>query len=73
MTFFKKKEPAKPQFEQNSVNTALQAAITPIGLEFKRNEFLLGENYCRIYVGGVKILDRPLVLCWYLVSLWDPF
>ena len=32
MSFFKKKEPAKPQFEQNNVNTALQAAITPIGL-----------------------------------------
>lgn len=27
MTFFKKKKPAKPQFEQNNVNTALQAAI----------------------------------------------
>lgn len=49
MSFFKKKDTAKPQFEQNNVNTALQASITPIGLEFKRNEFLLGENYCRIY------------------------
>lgn len=56
MSFFKKKEPAKPQFEQNNVNTALQAAITPIGLEFKRNEFLLGENYCRIY--GIIGLSR---------------
>ena len=63
MTFFKKKEPAKPQFEQNSVNTALQAAITPIGLEFKRNEFLLGENYCRIY--GIIGYPAEVDYGWY--------
>ena len=63
MTFFKKKEPAKPQFEQNNVNTALQAAITPIGLEFKRNEFLLGENYCRIY--GIIGYPAEVDYGWY--------
>lgn len=39
----------KQNFEERQTNTALQAAITPIGLEFERNQLLLGENYCRIY------------------------
>ncbi len=40
---------AKKQEIQIPVNTALQANITPIGIEFSRNNILLGENYCRIY------------------------
>lgn len=30
-------------------NRGLLSAITPIGIEFNKNEFALGENYCRIY------------------------
>lgn len=41
---------AKKQQEiQVPVNAALQANITPIGIEFERNALMLGENYCRIY------------------------
>ncbi len=40
---------AKKQDVQVRVNPALQANITPIGLEFERNQLMLGENYCRIY------------------------
>lgn len=40
---------AKKQETQVRVNPALQANITPIGLEFERNQLMLGENYCRIY------------------------
>lgn len=40
---------AKKQELQIPVNTALQANITPIGLEFERNALMLGENYCRVY------------------------
>ncbi len=40
---------AKKQEIQVRVNPALQANITPIGLEFERNQLMLGENYCRIY------------------------
>ena len=39
------------------------AAITPIGLEFKRNEFLLGENYCRIY--GIIGYPAEVDYGWY--------
>ena len=39
----------KKQEIQVQVNPALQANITPIGLEFERNQLMLGENYCRIY------------------------
>jgi len=31
------------------INAALQASITPVGIEFNRNHLILGENYCRIY------------------------
>ena len=30
-------------------NAALQASITPVGIEFGMNKLRLGENYCRIY------------------------
>lgn len=40
---------AKKQEIQIPVNAALQANITPIGLEFERNALMLGENYCRVY------------------------
>ena len=37
------------EFEELQINTALQAAITPVGLEFNRNDFMLGEYFCRVY------------------------
>ena len=44
-----------------------------IGSDLRREFLRLAEILLPCGVGGVKILDRPLVLCWYLVSLWDPF
>ena len=32
-----------------NINPALQSLVTPIGLNFEKNKFALGENYCRIY------------------------
>ena len=40
---------------QISVNTALQASITPIGIDFEMNRLRLGENYCCIFA----ITDYP--------------
>ena len=40
---------------QISVNTALQASITPIGIDFEMNQLRLGENYCCIFA----ITDYP--------------
>ena len=37
------------EFEELQINTALQAAITPVGLEFNCNDFMLGEYFCRVY------------------------
>lgn len=45
------------------VNTALQANITPIGIEFERNSFMLGENYCRVY--GVISYPSECEYGWY--------
>ena len=45
---FSKEKPSK-QSEYTRRNEGLLAAITPIGLEFSRNEIRLGECYCRIY------------------------
>ncbi len=50
LRMIKEEDMAKKQQEiQVPVNTALQANITPIGIEFERNALMLGENYCRIY------------------------
>ncbi len=35
--------------EIQEINTALQSIVTPVGLNFEKNKFALGENYCRIY------------------------
>lgn len=39
----------KKKEDISTVDEALAAAITPIGIDFERNTFRLGENYCRIY------------------------
>ncbi|MCL2076857.1 MAG: type IV secretion system DNA-binding domain-containing protein [Oscillospiraceae bacterium] len=39
----------KETIRQVTANTALQASITPMGLEFRRNDVILGENLSRIY------------------------
>ena len=44
----------KPEI-QIPVNTALQANITPIGIDFEMNRLRLGENYCCVYA----ITDYP--------------
>lgn len=44
----------KPEI-QVPVNTALQANITPIGIDFEMNRLRLGENYCCIFA----ITDYP--------------
>ena len=46
---------AKKQEVQVAVNAALQASITPIGIEFAMNRLRLGENYCCIFA----ITDYP--------------
>lgn len=48
---------------QIPVNTALQANITPIGIEFERNALMLGENYCRIY--GIVSYPSECDYGWY--------
>lgn len=71
MNFMKKsnnthKAPAasKQKSENNGTvrNRGLLSAITPIGIEFGRNEFTLGENFCRIY----SVIKYPpeTTLCW---------
>ncbi len=45
----------KQQEVQVTVNAALQASITPIGIEFSMNRLRLGENYCCIFA----ITDYP--------------
>lgn len=51
---------AKKQKIQIPVNAALQANITPIGLEFERNALILGENYCRIQQAINHCLRRSI-------------
>lgn len=48
---------------QMPVNAALQANITPIGIEFERNALMLGENYCRIY--GIVNYPSECDYGWY--------
>ena len=38
----------KNQAIEVPVNSALQANITPIGIDFEMNRLRLGENYCCI-------------------------
>lgn len=45
------------------VNTALQANITPVGIEFERNALMLGENYCRVY--GIVSYPSECDYGWY--------
>ena len=44
------------------VNAALQASITPVGIEFGMNKLRLGENYCRIY--GIFMLPTEVEYGW---------
>lgn len=53
----------KNQEIQIPVNTALQASITPIGIEFEGNALRLGENYCRIY--GIISYPSECDYGWY--------
>ncbi len=53
----------KNQKIQIPVNTALQASITPIGIEFEGNALRLGENYCRIY--GIISYPSECDYGWY--------
>jgi hypothetical protein len=41
------------QVEALPVNSALQASITPLGIDFANGSMTLGENYCRVY-GAVR-------------------
>ena len=43
-------------------NAALQASITPVGIEFGMNKLRLGENYCRIY--GIFMLPTEVEYGW---------
>ena len=45
----------KNQAIEVPVNSALQANITPIGIDFEMNRLRLGENYCCIFA----ITDYP--------------
>jgi type IV secretory pathway VirB4 component len=44
-------------------NSAIQAMLTPVGLEFNRNTLILGENLCRIY--GIIHYPNELDYGWY--------
>ena len=58
------KKTAKGIAEKNEIkrNVGLLASITPIGIEFTRNEIRLGENYCRIYT--VIRYPHSVDYCW---------
>ena len=49
-------------FIEAPANAALQASITPVGIEFGMNKLRLGENYCRIY--GIFMLPTEVEYGW---------
>ena len=56
-----KKRKAKNKVEKNSdnlINASLLNMISPIGIEFKRNQMAIGENMGKIY-GVVKYPQSP--------------
>jgi hypothetical protein len=49
---------SKENDKRNRINNALLNVISPIGLDFKRNEMVLGENRGKIY-GVIKYPNEP--------------
>lgn len=62
LPFVKKAQKKVIKEEAPKRNIGLLASITPIGIEFTRNEIRLGENYCRIYT--VIKYPHSVDYCW---------
>lgn len=54
----KNKNGKKEKTNESNINSALLNMISPIGIEFKRNEMTLGENRAKVY-GAIKYPQNP--------------